>query len=93
MSSSPEESPAIAAVKELFNQTLRVSTTDNRVFLGTFVGTDQQLNLLFVNTEEFILRQPFDPNGRYVGQVMIPWRMIKQVEANECNADGGSLYI
>jgi len=94
--SSSEESPAIAGVKELFKQTLRVFTKDNRVFLGTFMGTDQQLNLLFINTEEFILRSPFDPNGRYVGQVMIPWRLIKQVEAQVRRGrddDGESLYL
>lgn len=94
--SSSEELPAITAVKALLKKTLRVFTKDNRIFLGTFMGTDQQLNLLFINTEEFILRSPFNPDGRYVGQVMIPWRLVKQVEAQALHgrADNGeSLYL
>ncbi|KAI6137024.1 hypothetical protein EDD17DRAFT_1456426, partial [Pisolithus thermaeus] len=74
-------SPAITAVRALLSRTLRVVTNDNRVFLGTFVGTDQLLNLLLVNTEEFLLEPCLNAGGRYVGQILIPWRMVKQVGA------------
>ncbi|KAI5991283.1 hypothetical protein F5J12DRAFT_467271 [Pisolithus orientalis] len=91
-------SPAITAVRALLNQTLRVVTNDNRVFLGTFVGTDQLLNLLLVNSEEFLLGPRLSTGGRYVGQIVIPWRMVRQVgvlkecRRNECNGDG-NLYM
>ncbi|KIJ21324.1 hypothetical protein PAXINDRAFT_58002, partial [Paxillus involutus ATCC 200175] len=64
----------------LLKETLRIVTSDNRVFIGTFVGTDRLLNILLVNTEEYILPTE-EPTGRYVGQVMVPWRLITQVEA------------
>lgn len=95
---STSSSPAITAVRALLGRTLRVATNDNRVFLGTFVGTDQLLNLLLVNTEEVLLEPRLNTGGRYVGQVLIPWRVVKQVGAlkecrrNECNEDG-NLYI
>lgn len=91
-------SSAITAVRAILGRTLRVATNDNRIFLGTFVGTDQLLNLLLVNTEEVLLEPRLNTGGRYVGQVLIPWRVVKQVGAlkecrrNECNEDG-SLYI
>ncbi|KIK91834.1 hypothetical protein PAXRUDRAFT_75342, partial [Paxillus rubicundulus Ve08.2h10] len=72
---------AIGAVRRLLKETLRVVTSDNRVFVGTFVGTDRLLNILLVNTEEYILPTLEEPAGRYVGQVMVPWRLITQVEA------------
>lgn len=100
MESLPD-TPAINAVRDLLKETLRIVTCDNRAFIGTFVGTDQLLNLLLVNTEEYILGTDA-PGSRYVGQVMVPWRLIIQVEALPRSHDeqgkrreqnGGSLYI
>lgn len=95
------DTPAIAAVRELLKETLRIVTSDDRVFIGTFVGTDQLLNILLVNTEEYILGSD-TPNGRYVGQVMVPWRLIVQIGAlcrshdeqgKRREQNGGGLYI
>jgi len=61
-----------------------VTIDDGRIFMGTFVGTDKQLNVLLVNTEEFRIGPDAvdgNPNGRFVGQVMIPWRLVCKVEA------------
>jgi hypothetical protein len=62
-----------------------VCIADGRVFLGTFVGTHAQLNLLLVSAHEFRPgappRTPDYPNGRFVGQVMLPWRHVRKVEA------------
>lgn len=57
---------------------------DGRIFVGTFVGTDKQLNVLLVSTEEFRIGPDAvdgNPDGRFVGQVMIPWRLVRRVEA------------
>lgn len=98
--SSPD-TPAITAVRDLLHETLRIVTCDNRAFIGTFVGTDQLLNILLVNTEEYILGTD-TPTGRYVGQVMVPWRLIIQIEAlarsyngqgKRREQNGGGLYI
>jgi N-alpha-acetyltransferase 38, NatC auxiliary subunit len=72
---------SLSAVRNLLNDILRVTVTDGRIFLGTFVGTDSELNILLLNTDEFRLGPNENPNGRFVGQVMIPWRLVKTVEA------------
>jgi small nuclear ribonucleoprotein (snRNP)-like protein len=62
-------------------ETLRITITDGRIFLGTFVGTDSLLNILLINTEEFRLDLEENRNGRYVGQVLIPWKLVVRAEA------------
>ena len=87
-------------LRPLLRRTLRVCTTDNRIFLGTFAGTDQPLNIVLVNTEEYCLvpaqsttglysiGEETDalkietPDGRFVGQVLIPWKMVAKIEVD-----------
>jgi small nuclear ribonucleoprotein (snRNP)-like protein len=83
--------PALDKLRSLLRQTMRITITDGRVFLGTFAGTDRLLNVLLINTDEFRLpsassagsRHAYNPNpnGRYVGLVLIPWRLVVRVEA------------
>ncbi|KAI0762391.1 hypothetical protein C8Q74DRAFT_147589 [Fomes fomentarius] len=85
-SSSPTAN--VEQLKALLRTTLRVTVVDGRVFLGTFAGTDKQLNILLVNTDEYRLGPDAGSDGldgRYVGQVMIPWRLVVRVESR---ADG-----
>lgn len=70
---------SLEAVKQLFQQNLRVSIGDKRVFLGTFVCVDKQLNIILTNTEEFRLGE--SERGRFVGMVMVPWKQIVKIEA------------
>ncbi|KAI1790456.1 hypothetical protein LXA43DRAFT_505417 [Ganoderma leucocontextum] len=75
----------VEQLKVLLRKTLRVSVTDGRVFLGTFAGTDKQLNILLINTDEYRLGPDAGSDGldgRYVGQVMIPWRLVVRVETH-----------
>ncbi|KAL0947708.1 hypothetical protein HGRIS_013794 [Hohenbuehelia grisea] len=65
----------------LLRHTLRISTTDGRVFIGTFAGTDQPLNVLLANAEEYRIGPDESPNGRFVGQILVPWRLVEKVEA------------
>ncbi|KAG1725587.1 uncharacterized protein EDB91DRAFT_1062148 [Suillus paluster] len=97
--SSTDKSPSntITALKSLLTNTLRITTTDNRVFIGTFMGTDQLLNIILVNTEEYILG---NEASRFVGQIMLPWRLVLHVEAFDQHnpskgkaKDNRSLYI
>ena len=78
------ESEAVEALKSLFNQTLRVTIRDGRVFLGTFAGTDKLLNILLINTDEYRYSPPqhANPRGRFVGLVLLPWRLVTKVEAH-----------
>lgn len=73
----------VERLKGMLKQTIRVSVTDGRVFLGTFAGTDKQLNLLLINADEYRLGPDAGPEGleaRYVGQIMVPWRLVVRVE-------------
>ncbi|KAG6840173.1 hypothetical protein C0991_008403 [Blastosporella zonata] len=78
---SPASPPALARLEAILRQVMRVTVSDGRIFLGTFAGTDQPLNLLLVNAEEFRLGAEENPDGRYVGQIVIPWKLVVKVEA------------
>jgi N-alpha-acetyltransferase 38, NatC auxiliary subunit len=73
---------SIVRLKELLRETFRITVTDGRIFLGTFVGTDSLLNILLINTEEFRLGPGGNQIGRYVGQVLIPWKLVVKAEAS-----------
>ncbi|KAI0825363.1 hypothetical protein BC628DRAFT_1374763 [Trametes gibbosa] len=73
----------VERLKGLLKQTLRISVGDGRIFIGTFAGTDKQLNILLINADEYRRGPdagPDGPEGRYVGQIMVPWRLIVCVE-------------
>ncbi|KAI0656775.1 hypothetical protein C8Q70DRAFT_920722 [Cubamyces menziesii] len=74
----------VERLKAMLKQTLRISITDGRIFVGTFAGTDKQLNVLLINTDEYRVGPDAGADGadgRYVGQVMIPWRLVVRAEA------------
>lgn len=73
------DTEAIRNLKSILRGTLRILTNDHRTFVGTFVGTDKNLNILLVNSEEFRLGTGENDAGRYVGQVMVPWRLIQNI--------------
>jgi small nuclear ribonucleoprotein (snRNP)-like protein len=73
-------SSALDRLKHLLRQTLRVTISDTRIFIGTFAGTDQTLNIILINTEEYLIGPEDRPDGRFVGQVVIPWRLVTKVE-------------
>ena len=73
------DSEAIGNLNNIIRATLRIITDDNRAFVCTFVGTDKSLNILLLNTEEFCLGTGDNTAGRYVGRVMIPWRIIQNI--------------
>ncbi|KAF9443624.1 hypothetical protein P691DRAFT_778773 [Macrolepiota fuliginosa MF-IS2] len=72
----------VANLQSLLRQLVRVSTTDGRIFIGTFAGTDKPLNIILTNAEEYRIHPPDDlPEGRYVSLVMVPWKLVASVEA------------
>jgi small nuclear ribonucleoprotein (snRNP)-like protein len=73
------DTEAIRNLKSILRGTLRIITQDDRAFVGTFVGTDKSLNILLVNTEEYRFDPGENTDGRYVGQVMVPWRLIQSI--------------
>ncbi|KZT08967.1 uncharacterized protein LAESUDRAFT_723272, partial [Laetiporus sulphureus 93-53] len=84
----PSTPGSIQRLKALLRKTLRVTIQDGRIFLGTFVGTDKHLNILLVNSEEYRIGPDAvdgDPNGRFVGQILVPWRLVQKVEVGGPN--------
>ncbi|KAI0005288.1 hypothetical protein BJV74DRAFT_880543 [Russula compacta] len=73
------DTEAIRNLKSILRGSLRILTNDDRTFVGTFVGTDKNLNILLMNTEEFRLGTGENDAGRYVGQVMVPWHLIQNI--------------
>ncbi len=72
---------AVLEIKALLTRFLRITTTDGRVFIGTFAGTDKPLNIILINTEEYRLSEPgLRSIGRFVGQVIFPWKIVVKVE-------------
>lgn len=82
--------PAIDAVKGLLNEPLRIRTSDGRMFVGTFVCMDKQLNIVLTNTDEHRVMPgataKVNERGRYVTMVMVPWRLVVKVEATNPDA-------
>ncbi|KAF7306272.1 Sm domain-containing protein [Mycena indigotica] len=76
---------AVSRLHSLLTRLLRITTTDGRVFIGSFAGTDKPLNIILLNTDEFRVNPGLDdnPDGRYVGQVLIPWKLVVKVEVHE----------
>ena len=83
----PQPTTALDRMKCLLRKILRVSVTDGRIFIGTFAGTDKPLNIILINAEEFRLGPEENPDGRFVGQVVIPWKLILKVEADTREPD------
>lgn len=79
MSDSTESRPKLEALKAILNQTLRISASDGRTFVGTFACVDKQKNVILTNTDEY--REGGPVQGRYVAMVMIPWKLVRKVEA------------
>ena len=87
------ENTVVERLRGLLNQLLRISTNDGRVFIGTFSGTDKPLNLILLNVEEYRISGPdAKPEGRFIGQVIFPWKVILKVEARSTSSkrDAGS---
>lgn len=80
LSKRSREPPALDCLKKLLRQPIRVTISDTRIFIGSFAGTDQTLNIILINTEEYRLGLEENLVGRYVGQVVIPWRLVTKIE-------------
>lgn len=87
------DTDAIRNLRSVLRGTLRIITNDDRAFIGTFVGTDKSLNVLLVNTEEFRLGASESTAGRYVGQVMVPWRLIQNIGLQVTDEANAGTYV
>ncbi|KAK2623740.1 hypothetical protein QTJ16_006921 [Diplocarpon rosae] len=83
----------------LLNKSLRVTTTDTRMFLGQFKCTDPDRNIILAETFEYRLPPPPPPTpslsispqqtvtqdmtSRYLGLVVVPGAYIVRIEVEE----------
>lgn len=89
---------ALDSLRSFLQKILRITTVDARIFIGTFAGTDKLLNIILINAEEYRISQSLgqkvmtvDEDGRCVGQVVLPWKMIAKVEVHESDDKDGYL--
>ncbi|KAH8768831.1 LSM domain-containing protein [Hyaloscypha finlandica] len=90
-----EKSQAEDYLTSLLNKTLRVTTTDTRMFLGQFKCTDSDRNIILSQTFEYRLPAPpkqiaggeekvtMDMTSRYMGLVVVPGEYIERIEVEE----------
>ncbi|RYP56145.1 hypothetical protein DL771_012090 [Monosporascus sp. 5C6A] len=99
MDPAQEKAEAEAFLHSLINKTLRVHTTDSRIFVGTFKCTDPKSNVILAVTHEY--RPPsidkvgeaaahsgddtvkMNMTSRYLGLIVIPGRYIVKMEVEE----------
>ncbi|PQE24408.1 LSM domain-containing protein [Rutstroemia sp. NJR-2017a BVV2] len=82
----------------LISKTLRIHTTDERMFLGEFKCTDSDLNIILSHTYEYRFPAPpsaaelssssqpaikKDLTSRYLGLVVVPGEYIRKIELEE----------
>ncbi|KAI9743595.1 MAG: hypothetical protein M1818_002910 [Claussenomyces sp. TS43310] len=85
-------------LRALINKTLRITTSDRRMFLGEFKCTDSDRNIILSGTYEY--RQPsktvvdrageegkdkviLEMTSRYLGLVVVPGEYIRRIEVEE----------
>ncbi|KAI0126542.1 hypothetical protein BJ170DRAFT_684130 [Xylariales sp. AK1849] len=96
---SDAKSEAETYLQSLINKTLRIYTTDSRLFIGTFKCTDPNSNIVLSLTHEY--RQPSqqklaeaaanmdsetvraEMTSRYLGLVVVPGEFIVKIELEE----------
>ena len=93
--SSPTEPSSLDRIQSYLRQPLRISINDGRIFLGTFAGTDKPLNILLTNAEEYRAGMGQMLEGRFVGQILIPWKLVTKVEAQaqDSSQDQSFMYL
>ncbi|KAN0092110.1 hypothetical protein V8E51_017957 [Hyaloscypha variabilis] len=88
-----EKSQAEDYLTSLLNKTLRVTTTDTRMFLGQFKCTDSDRNIILSQTFEYRLPPPpkhlneetvtLDMTSRYMGLIVVPGEYVERIEVEE----------
>ncbi|KAG2219971.1 hypothetical protein INT45_002185 [Circinella minor] len=78
----PVDTQNIKKLRSYLNFKTRITITDGRIFIGTFVCTDKQKNIILTQTKEFR-----GDEHRMVGLVMIPGKHLVKVETEDLDDD------
>ncbi|KAH8834759.1 hypothetical protein DL96DRAFT_1571617 [Flagelloscypha sp. PMI_526] len=77
--------PNFTRLQSLLQKPIQIESSDGRVFVGLFAGTDKLLNILLANAEEYKEMQSLTDGDqpRYVGQILVPWKLVVKVHAED----------
>ncbi|KAK2767600.1 hypothetical protein FQN54_003758 [Arachnomyces sp. PD_36] len=70
-------------LKSLLGRTLRIHTTDTRLFVGAFKCSDNDRNIILGGTYEYRYPDPStdaDITSRFIGLVVVPGQHITKIE-------------
>ncbi|CCX15032.1 Similar to LSM domain-containing protein 1-A; acc. no. Q6GQ67 [Pyronema omphalodes CBS 100304] len=99
----PYETPS-PFLQGYINRTLRVTTTDDRFFIGDLKCTDRDRNLILASTSEYRSPSSFSSSSsssssssqspeikdRHIGLVVIPGNVITKIEVEERTTGTGT---
>ncbi|CEG70932.1 hypothetical protein G6F70_000682 [Rhizopus microsporus] len=72
------DTPRIQQLASYLNFQARITITDGRIFIGTFMCVDKQKNVILANTKEYR-----GAEERLVGLVMIPGKHLVKMETED----------
>ncbi|KAI8853406.1 hypothetical protein BC829DRAFT_382732 [Chytridium lagenaria] len=75
---SIQREQARESLRQLLDQKARITTTDGRAFVGIFLCTDRDINIILSGAEEFKAGE-----RRFVGLVMVPGKHIAKAEIED----------
>ncbi|KAG0645582.1 LSM domain-containing [Hyphodiscus hymeniophilus] len=79
-----EKSQAEDYLRSLLNKTLRVTTSDTRMFLGEFKCTDSVSPAAQSSGSDSTLETvKLDMTSRYLGLVVVPGEYVRKIEVEE----------
>ncbi|KAF1962502.1 hypothetical protein CC80DRAFT_487946 [Byssothecium circinans] len=100
-----ENDEATSYLTQFIGKSLRIHTSDGRVFGGQFKCTDKDLNIILALTYEYrapsaeVIKKTIEASGnskanvewnsRYVGLVVIPGEHVRKIEFEESALQGG----
>ncbi|XP_028394206.1 N-alpha-acetyltransferase 38, NatC auxiliary subunit-like [Dendronephthya gigantea] len=81
---NPPTPPSKALLQSWLNKTLKVKISDGRRLIGSFLCTDQEMNIILGSCQEFVHGEDYEnEDPRILGLAMIPGKHIVSLEIDE----------
>ena len=83
-------SPSKALLQSWLNKIIKVKISDGRRLIGSFLCTDQEMNIILGSCQEFVHDEDYEnEDPRILGLAMIPGKHIVSLEIDEQPASEG----
>ncbi|CAB3982618.1 Hypothetical predicted protein [Paramuricea clavata] len=80
----PPVSPSSALLQSWLNKIIKVKISDGRRLIGSFLCTDQEMNIILGSCQEFVYGEDYEnEEPRILGLAMIPGKHIVSLEIDE----------